>query len=62
MVQRAQKKGIGVGGHISTFAGVADLYEMGQNHFFRGRNHPGGGDQVFFQGHSSPRCLLPRIR
>ena len=54
MVQRAQKKGIGVGGHISTFAGVADLYEMGQNHFFRGRNHPGGGDQVFFQGHSSP--------
>ena len=54
MVQRAQKKGIGVGGHISTFAGVADIYEMGQNHFFRGRNHPGGGDQVFFQGHSSP--------
>ena len=54
MVQRAQKKGIGVGGHISTYAGIADLYEMGLNHFFRGRNHPGGGDQVFFQGHSSP--------
>ena len=54
MVQRAQKKDIGVGGHISTYAGIADLYEMGLNHFFRGRNHPGGGDQVFFQGHSSP--------
>ena len=54
MVQRAQKQGIGVGGHISTYAGIADLYEVGFNNFFRGRNHPGGGDQVFFQGHASP--------
>ena len=54
MVQRAQKATIGVGGHISSYAGVATLYEVGFNHFFRGRNHPGGGDQIFFQGHSSP--------
>lgn len=54
MVQRAQKATIGVGGHISSYAGVATLYEVGYNHFFRGRNHPGGGDQIFFQGHSSP--------
>ncbi|HET7414967.1 MAG TPA: pyruvate dehydrogenase (acetyl-transferring), homodimeric type, partial [Arthrobacter sp.] len=46
--------GIGVGGHISTYAGAATLYEVGLNHFFRGKDHPGGGDQVFFQGHASP--------
>ncbi|HSU70249.1 MAG TPA: pyruvate dehydrogenase (acetyl-transferring), homodimeric type, partial [Micrococcaceae bacterium] len=44
----------GVGGHISTYAGAATLYEVGFNHFFRGKDHPGGGDQVFFQGHASP--------
>ncbi|WP_313822188.1 pyruvate dehydrogenase (acetyl-transferring), homodimeric type [Citricoccus sp.] len=54
MVQRAQRPGIGVGGHISTYAGAATLYEVGFNHFFRGADHPGGGDQVFFQGHASP--------
>ncbi len=54
MVHRAQRPGIGVGGHISTYASSASLYEVGFNHFFRGRNHPGGGDQVFFQGHASP--------
>ncbi|MFC0582726.1 pyruvate dehydrogenase (acetyl-transferring), homodimeric type [Micrococcoides hystricis] len=54
MVQRAQRPEISVGGHISSFAGLATLYEVGQNHFFRGKDHPGGGDQVFFQGHSSP--------
>ncbi len=54
MVHRAQRTGIGVGGHISTFASVASLYEVGLNHFFRGPDHPGGGDQVFFQGHASP--------
>ena len=54
MVQRAQREGIGVGGHISSYAGQATLYEVGYNHFFRGQDHPGGGDQVFFQGHSSP--------
>ncbi|MBN1172543.1 MAG: pyruvate dehydrogenase (acetyl-transferring), homodimeric type, partial [Micromonosporaceae bacterium] len=45
---------IAVGGHISTYASAAHLYEVGLNHFFRGKDHPGGGDQVFFQGHASP--------
>ncbi|OHR21562.1 pyruvate dehydrogenase (acetyl-transferring), homodimeric type [Corynebacterium sp. HMSC061H03] len=54
MVHRAQRPGIGVGGHISTYAGAAPLYEVGFNHFFRGKDHPGGGDHVFFQGHASP--------
>src|SRR5690606_1036090 len=38
----------------STYASVASLFEVGFNHFFRGKNHPGGGDQIFFQGHASP--------
>jgi len=54
IVQRAQRDGVGVGGHISSYAGQATLYEVGLNHFFRGQDHPGGGDQIFFQGHSSP--------
>ena len=54
MVHRAQRPGIGVGGHISTYASSASLYEVGFNHFFRGKNDPGGGDQIFFQGHASP--------
>ena len=54
MVHRAQRPGIGVGGHISTYASTASLYEVGFNHFFRGKDHPGGGDQIFFQGHGSP--------
>ncbi len=54
MVHRAQRPGIGVGGHISTYASSATLYEVGFNHFFRGKDHPGGGDQVFIQGHASP--------
>jgi pyruvate dehydrogenase E1 component len=54
MVHRAQRPGIGVGGHISTYASSASLYEVGFNHFFRGRQHPGGGDQIYFQGHASP--------
>ena len=54
MVHRAQRPGVGVGGHISTYASTASLYEVGFNHFFRGKDHPGGGDQVFFQGHASP--------
>ena len=53
-VHRAQRPGIGVGGHISTYASSASLYEVGFNHFFRGLDHPGGGDQVFIQGHASP--------
>ncbi|UQE73690.1 pyruvate dehydrogenase (acetyl-transferring), homodimeric type [Gordonia sp. PP30] len=54
MVHRAQRPGIGVGGHISTYASSASLYEVGFNHFFRGLEHPGGGDQIFIQGHASP--------
>ncbi|MDI6024269.1 pyruvate dehydrogenase (acetyl-transferring), homodimeric type [Leucobacter sp. UT-8R-CII-1-4] len=53
-VHRAQRPGIGVGGHISTYASAASLYEVGFNHFFRGQDHPGGGDQIFIQGHASP--------
>jgi len=55
MVHRAQNpKTGGVGGHIATYAGAATLYETGFNHFFRGKSHSGGGDQVYFQGHASP--------
>ncbi len=54
MVHRAQRPGVAVGGHISTYASAATLYEVGLNHFFRGLDHPGGGDQVFFQGHAAP--------
>ena len=53
-VHRAQRPGISVGGHISTFASSAALYEVGYNLFFRGQDAPGGGDQIFFQGHASP--------
>jgi pyruvate dehydrogenase E1 component len=53
-VHRAQRPGIGVGGHISSYASSATLYEVGFNHFFRGKDHPSGGDQVYIQGHASP--------
>jgi pyruvate dehydrogenase E1 component len=54
MVHRAQRPGISVGGHISTYASSATLYEVGFNHFFRGKDSAGGGDQVYIQGHASP--------
>ncbi len=55
MVHRANKKFEGIGGHISTFASSATLYEVGFNHFFRGRGQSGyDGDLVYFQGHASP--------
>ncbi|MFV2021610.1 pyruvate dehydrogenase (acetyl-transferring), homodimeric type [Micromonospora sp. LOL_023] len=54
LVHRAQRPEIGVGGHISTYASAASLYEVGMNHFFRGKQHPGGGDHIYFQGHASP--------
>jgi pyruvate dehydrogenase E1 component len=53
-VHRAQRPGVGVGGHISTYASSASLYEVGFNHFFRGPDFEGGGDQIFMQGHASP--------
>jgi pyruvate dehydrogenase E1 component len=54
MVVRANKKEPGIGGHISTYASAATLLEVGFNHFFHGPDASGGGDQVYFQGHSSP--------
>jgi pyruvate dehydrogenase E1 component len=54
MVVRANKHAPGIGGHISTYASAATLFEIGFNHFFRGPEAPGGGDQVYFQGHASP--------
>ena len=54
MVSRANRPEVGVGGHIATYASAASLYEVGFNHFFRGRDAEGGGDQVWFQGHASP--------
>lgn len=54
MVHRAQRPGIAVGGHISSFASSASLYEVGFNHFFKGHDHPLGADQIFVQGHASP--------
>ncbi|XZE51647.1 pyruvate dehydrogenase (acetyl-transferring), homodimeric type [Planctomycetaceae bacterium SH139] len=55
MVTRANKKFDGLGGHISTFASSATLYEVAFNHFFRGRGEDGySGDTIYFQGHASP--------
>ena len=54
MVHRAQRPGISVGGHISSFASSASLYEVGFNHFFKGHDHPEGSDQIYIQGHASP--------
>jgi pyruvate dehydrogenase E1 component len=54
MVSRANRKGLEVGGHIATYQSSASLYEVGFNHFFRGKDHPGGGDHIFIQGHGSP--------
>ncbi|HVR34254.1 MAG TPA: pyruvate dehydrogenase (acetyl-transferring), homodimeric type [Methylomirabilota bacterium] len=64
MVVNANRKHNGLGGHISTFASSATLYEVGFNHFFRGRNGDFPGDLVYFQGHASPgmyaRAFLER--
>ena len=54
LVVRANKHYPGIGGHISTYASAATLYEIGFNHFFRARDHEFDGDQIFFQGHASP--------
>jgi pyruvate dehydrogenase E1 component len=54
MVNRANKYYPGVGGHISTFASSATLYEVAQNHFFHSRTETHTGDMVYFQGHASP--------
>jgi pyruvate dehydrogenase E1 component len=54
MVVRANRLSEGIGGHISTFASAATLYEIGFNHFFRGKGKDGEGDLIYFQGHASP--------
>jgi pyruvate dehydrogenase E1 component len=54
MVVRANREEIGIGGHISTYASAATLYEVGFNHFFRARGADQEGDIVYFQGHASP--------
>jgi pyruvate dehydrogenase E1 component len=54
MVVRANHHYDGIGGHLATYASSATLYEVGFNHFFRGKDDAGGGDQIYFQGHASP--------
>src|ERR1700722_6564820 len=54
MVVRANRLGHGIGGHISTYASAATLFEVGFNHFFRARSDNFEGDSVYFQGHASP--------
>ncbi|HQY50989.1 MAG TPA: pyruvate dehydrogenase (acetyl-transferring), homodimeric type [Ignavibacteria bacterium] len=54
MVVRANRELTGIGGHISTYASAATLYEVGFNHFFRGKDDPCGGDIIYFQGHAAP--------
>ncbi|HEY4755046.1 MAG TPA: pyruvate dehydrogenase (acetyl-transferring), homodimeric type, partial [Ignavibacteriaceae bacterium] len=54
MVVKANKMESGIGGHISTYASAATLYEIGFNHFFRGKGEDYDGDQIYFQGHASP--------
>ena len=53
MVTRANHRYPGLGGHLATYASAASLYEVGFNHFFRGKRDD-AGDQVYFQGHAAP--------
>jgi len=54
MVVRANARSHGIGGHLATFASSAELYDVAFNHFFRGKDGEGSGDQIFYQGHASP--------
>ena len=54
MVVKANKENAGIGGHISTYASAATLYEVAFNHFFKGPDHPNGQDLIYYQGHASP--------
>jgi pyruvate dehydrogenase E1 component len=54
MVVKANKLEEGIGGHISTYASAATLYEVGFNHFFKGKGENHDGDIIFFQGHAAP--------
>ncbi len=54
MVLRANSRFSGIGGHLATYASAASLYEVGFNHFFRGKDNGQPGDQIFYQGHAAP--------
>src|SRR6187401_2403159 len=54
MVLRANNQFSGIGGHLATYASAATLYEVGFNHFFKGKDEGGSGDQIFYQGHAAP--------
>jgi pyruvate dehydrogenase E1 component len=54
MVVKANKQADGIGGHLSTFASSASLYEIGFNHFFKGKDDGTPGDHIYFQGHAAP--------
>jgi pyruvate dehydrogenase E1 component len=54
MVLRANTRFTGIGGHLATYASAAGLYEVGFNHFFKGKDGGGSGDQIFYQGHAAP--------
>ena len=54
MVVKANKIEEGIGGHISTYASAATLYEVGLNHFFKGKGDDNDGDLIYFQGHAAP--------
>ncbi len=64
MVIKANNEAEGIGGHLSTFASSAVLYEVGFNHFFRGKGDGTAGDHIYFQGHAAPgvyaRAFLER--
>jgi len=64
MVVNANHNADGIGGHLASYASSAGLYELGFNHFFKGKNHGQAGDHVYFQGHASPgiysRAFLER--
>src|ERR687890_474775 len=54
MVLRANNRFTGIGGHLATYASAASLYEVGFNHFFKGKDGDAPGDQIFYQGHAAP--------
>src|ERR1043166_460388 len=60
LVHRAQRPEIGVGGHISTYASSASLYEVGMNHFFRGKDHPGAATTSSSRATPPPACTPAR--
>jgi len=61
MVVRANKVQEGIGGHISTFASAATLYEVAFNHFLRAKTETGDRDVVYFQGHAAPGIYSAHI-